>query len=342
MRTSWKRLIAIVACTACVLGAGWFLLFESPFADTIRTAVPGFTMPWAPSEESPAASEEFFSFSIPALRAMRPSGCCVREIEDLEDTIAYRRTKISYQSGGDFVTAAMNVPERIAGRLPVIVFFPDAVDPLGSVFSSELLREQDFFARAGYLTIALEYRSAENGLFDFGATAAKDAVNLLDALFAAGLPNVDTRRIGVFGFGFGGLVAQRLAASSTGVAGYVFFAPAVADPLALIEYYASEQSGLLRAQYGKLLENPQALQTLNPLAYVSEMQAPLQVHHGSADEVVPLAWSDSFVAAIRFAGKEEVEYFRYEGERHRFGDASWGIAANRARAFFDRIVRTPD
>ena len=65
--------------------------------------------------------------------------------------------------------------------------------------------------------------------------------------------------------------------------------------------------------------------------------APILNHHGTADESVPLWWSDELEGWLNEEGVENT-YHIYEGEKHEFGPA-WTLVMQRTVEFFDEILK---
>jgi dipeptidyl aminopeptidase/acylaminoacyl peptidase len=92
----------------------------------------------------------------------------------------------------------------------------------------------------------------------------------------------------------------------------------------------------VRAAFGRPADNPRFWARASARRYSHRVDVPVQVHHGTADEVCPIAWSRATVAALRRAG-QAVEFHRYRGEEHRFHDG-WPAMAVRMADFFDQHV----
>lgn len=74
-------------------------------------------------------------------------------------------------------------------------------------------------------------------------------------------------------------------------------------------------------------------QAASPLWQLREGLPPFYVIHGSGDDVVPVAQSDTFVAALRRLGNA-AEYFRVAGEDHNFSGGSFGTIERGYLSFF--------
>ena len=73
------------------------------------------------------------------------------------------------------------------------------------------------------------------------------------------------------------------------------------------------------------------------MAYLADITAPIQIHHGTADAEVPLQFSQTLASDLKAAGKP-VELYTYAGSDH---NISQGLsqAMVRSIAFFDRALK---
>lgn len=125
-------------------------------------------------------------------------------------------------------------------------------------------------------------------------------------VFAANHTRVDAGRLGAIGFALGGHIAMTLAMSpppgTTLKCVVDFFGPTLAPKLA-----------------GRRASMP-----------------PLQIHHGTGDEIVDIAESEQLVNELRAAGKVKglgYEFFRYPHQGHGFSGADLVSSRVRTVAF---------
>jgi dipeptidyl aminopeptidase/acylaminoacyl peptidase len=95
--------------------------------------------------------------------------------------------------------------------------------------------------------------------------------------------------------------------------------------------------GDLLKQYGTPDENPSFWAAISAVTYVGDLSGPLQLHHGTADQTVPLEYSLMLEEQISAAGKP-VELYTYEGDDHNIAK-NWGTAMTRSVEFMDRHVK---
>jgi len=79
-------------------------------------------------------------------------------------------------------------------------------------------------------------------------------------------------------------------------------------------------------------------QRLSPLPYLDYVNAPVLIHYGTADEVVPLKWPDDLRAGLAAAGKA-VRMELYEGQPHSFQGAANQRYLEDTAAFFAEHVQ---
>ena len=89
--------------------------------------------------------------------------------------------------------------------------------------------------------------------------------------------------------------------------------------------------------YGTPEENPEFWASISPIAYVSDISGPLQLHHGTNDADVPLEFSASLDQAMQASG-QTVEYYVYNGDNHNLLN-NWGTVMQRTIEFFDKYVK---
>jgi dipeptidyl aminopeptidase/acylaminoacyl peptidase len=89
--------------------------------------------------------------------------------------------------------------------------------------------------------------------------------------------------------------------------------------------------------FGEPSANPDFWYKISAINYVSAITGPVQIHHGTADDTVPQAQSDSLAAALKKAGRPH-EYFVYQGGDHQFNGSS-DIALQRMLTLFDAALK---
>ena len=90
-------------------------------------------------------------------------------------------------------------------------------------------------------------------------------------------------------------------------------------------------------QYGSPEENPVFWRSISANSYVGEISGPIQLHHGTADEDVPLVFSELLFNEMLNAN-QYAELYTYEGDNHNISNY-FSTAMQRTIEFFDRFVK---
>lgn len=80
------------------------------------------------------------------------------------------------------------------------------------------------------------------------------------------------------------------------------------------------------------------LETISPIYYLDRITAAVSIHHGRADELVPLRWSIDLCERLTTLEKE-VECFWYENAPHTFYGEGEALFEQRVVEFFNRMLR---
>lgn len=295
--------------------------------------------PAAPEASAPSAPEH------PTLQTLVDTEleATVLELgEQVEKNDAFTITAVTYDSGKETVTGALSVPTS-DGPHPAVILVHGVVDPEIYQPGSGLVREQVYFAQAGYIVLSTDLRnstaapdSAEALGVDLGSTL--DAINAVRALQASALPELDDGRIAMLGHSLGGLLTlNTLVTRPELVDAAVVVAPASITPSENIDYLTTVFGGTpahIIEEYGTPETNPQFWRAISPRGLVDRVEAPLLIEHGTEDKTIPYAWSEDTAAVWRDAGKP-VELVALEGEGHVIQER-WGEGMKLAEEFLDR------
>ncbi len=164
---------------------------------------------------------------------------------------------------------------------------------------------------------------------------------------------VDPERIGMWGHSMGGFITLRAMVVSKDIKAGVIWAGVVVSYQDLFERWrrrgvpsgtpsiTSTRGGswrqALSLQFGTPQENPEFWNSLSANSFLSDISGPIQLHHGTADESVPVEFSEKLEQQLKDAGKT-VELYTYEGDDHNIA-ANFNIAAERSVEFFDKYLK---
>ncbi|MFE6618885.1 alpha/beta hydrolase family protein [Streptomyces sp. NPDC057740] len=314
---------------------------DPPASTRAAGTTPTPTRTQTPSTSTPAPADPV---SLPALIRREHHGSGLRLGAVRLRTDAYTQYAVTYRSNGLTVSGIMNVP-RGEGPFPALVLAHGYIDPDVYTTGQGMPREQDLLARRGYVVLHTDYRNHAGSDDDpdndvnlrLGYT--EDVINAVQALRSADRPDVDDGRIGLLGRSMGGGVVYNALVVAPGlVDAAVVFAPVSSRPEENIDRFQRPEGDPLVEEieeaHGTPEENPEFWRQVSPVTYVDRVTEPLLVHHGTADDTCPPAWSRTTVAAFEAAGKD-VELRRWAGEGHTFGPR-WRESMDVTTAFFER------
>ncbi|MBL8055884.1 MAG: alpha/beta fold hydrolase, partial [Anaerolineales bacterium] len=328
-------------------------------ATATLTVVPSATPP-AP----PTATPTPHPMSIAALRQREFPGSDIVIESELEPGVNYRRYYASYLSDGLKIYALLTVPngERPAAGWPAIVFNHGFIPPDVYRTTQRYVAYVDNLARSGYIVFRIDYRGHDQSEGE-ARGAYGDPGYIADVLNAAAslrrFAEADPARIGMWGHSMGGYLTLRAMVVDPGIRAGVIWAGVVApypdlfargsdfltppptsaaggDPAATPAPGRRWRSAWI-AQYGTPDENPEFWNSISSNAYLSEISGPLQLHHGTADESVPLAASETLYGEMLAAGRT-VEFYTYADDNHNLS-GFFTTAMQRTLAFYDLYLK---
>jgi fermentation-respiration switch protein FrsA (DUF1100 family) len=277
----------------------------------------------------------------------------------IEQTLApgsnYQRYIASYRSEGLKIYALLTVPdgEKPATGWPVIIFNHGYIPPKQYRTTDRYVAYVDALARSGYIVFRPDYRGNGSSEGEPGSPYSSPDYTV-DVLNAVGsmkrYSNADPNRIGMWGHSMGGGITLRAMVVSKDIKAGVIWAgvvgtysdllnrwhPTSADSSSAPPEARHWREDLVKA-YGTPETNPEFWNSISPNAYLADLSGPVQLHHGTADENVPIAFSDELAQQIQAAGKQ-VEYYRYQGDNHNISK-NFTTAMQRSIQFFDKYVK---
>jgi dipeptidyl aminopeptidase/acylaminoacyl peptidase len=291
---------------------------------------------------------------ILALRQREYPGSAITIEETLEPGGNYERYYASYLSEGLKIYGLLTVPhgERPAAGWPGIIFNHGYIPPDVYRTTERYIAYVDRLASSGYVVFRIDYRGhdrsegeATGAYGDIGYTV--DVLNALASLKQ--YPQVDPERIGMWGHSMGGYLTLRAMVISPDIKVGVIWAGVVGTYEDLLyNWHRSDGSTPTPrpggrgwrswlATYGTPEENPDFWNDISSNSYLADISGPVQLHHGTADESVPLAFSEKLFTQLLDVGKM-VELYTYEGDNHNIS-INFTTAMNRAIEFFDRYLK---
>lgn len=247
------------------------------------------------------------------------------------------------------VSGVLNVPKE-PGTYPVIVMFrgyapKETYQPgIGTQPSAKVLSQN------GFITIApdfLGYGESDASLandFENRLQTYTTALTLLSSLSTlnngleasySGQIKADINKVGMWGHSNGGQIALSVLAISGATYPTVLWAP-VSKPFPYsILYYTDESSDRGKALRKALanFEKEYDAEQFSPSNYYQWIKAPIEINQGTADQEVPVWWSDELVTQLKKEGID-VTYSTYPGADHNLRPNGWSNAVSQNMQFY--------
>ena len=354
-----------------VLGVGWKLCI--PAADAPARAPANSTLQSTPTPSAPSAAlpptpmptptltesqadqrqaESLPELRIDTMRKQRYPGSDLVIEQTLAPGANYSRSIVSYRSDGLKILALLTVPngEKPATGWPVVIFNHGYIPPEIYRTTERYVAYVDGFARNGYIVLRSDYRG--HGFSEGEAGSAYSApdytVDVLNAVAAVKrYPDADPNRIGMWGHSMGGSITLRTMVTTGDIKAGVIWAGVVATYADLFANWDSREAPwreralrwrqLAFDAYGTPAENPTFWNAISPNSYLADLSGPIQLHHGTLDADVPLAYSQSLAQQIQ-AVDGQVELYVYDGDNHNLS-VNFATAMARSLTFFDTYVK---
>ena len=322
------------------------------------TATPTQTLtpePTATFTPEPTATPVPHPMSIIALRNQEYPGSEITVVKELERGVNYRRYYVYYLSEGLKIYALLTIPkgEPPEGGFPAIVFNHGYIPPDVYKTTERYIAYVDQLARAGYVVFRIDYRGHDQS--EGEATGAYgnpgyqvDVMNALASLKQH--PAVNPEKIGMWGHSMGGYLTLRAMTISSEIKAGVIWAGVVASyPDLLYNWrrtgaFTPSPSSTSRGwrstwieQYGTPEENPAFWDSVSATSYLSDLSGPIELHHGTADDDVPVEFSIRLAELGRQHG-QIVNLYTYEGDNHNISKY-FTQAMNQTIAFFDIYLK---
>lgn len=332
---------------------------------TIAAQTPRAPSPAATATPAAARwSTDPHPLQIEVMRQQAYPGSPLTVEQTLEPGSNYSRTIVSYRSDGYKIYALMTIPHgtKPVSGWPAIIFNHGYVDPAVYRATTRYVAYVDAIARSGYIVFMPDYRgwgTSEGGMVVGGGYGAPDlTVDVLNALaLLKAHPDVDVNRIGMWGHSMGGQLTLRAMVVAQDIKAGVVWGSVVApypDIIALWNNFGppSELNQRDRLwvedfsswvkdfsdQYGTPEENPDFWATISPNTYLADLSGPIELHHSTTDEMVPLAWAETLVEELKAVDRQPFEFYTYPGDNHNIS-ANFSVAMQRTLAFFDQYVK---
>ncbi|KKU92517.1 MAG: Dipeptidylaminopeptidase/acylaminoacyl-peptidase [Microgenomates group bacterium GW2011_GWA1_48_10] len=294
---------------------------------------------------------------IEVMRQKPHPGSKITIEETLSPGINYNRYITSYLSDSLKIYGLLTIPTtpKPEKGYPAIDFLHGHLDGNSYTPTERYAAYQDGFAANGYVTFKPDLRGhgqsqGELSASNFSPDYVTDALNAKASLQQ--MPEVNPEKIGMWGHSMGGGITLKSMVVVKDIKAGVIWAGVVGDYEDLLERYRrripwlragtmpsssiSTMAALLE-KYGSPSANSPFWQSVDPYSYLSDISGPIQLHHGTADDSVPIEFSRHLRDALQKEGKT-VEEYEYVGSDHNITQG-FNLAMQRSIAFFDKHLK---
>lgn len=284
--------------------------------------------------------DPFLDLYLDSLRLKNYGGGVLQDEGNLNGADGFSRKLFKYRSEGLVLYGFINIPDG-DGPFPVITLIHGYVDPGKYNTLDYSTRYADALAKEGFITLHPNlrgYAPSQKGENILGVGDTVDVLNLLALVrqqsgSAGLLEKADGSRIGLWGHSMGGGIVMRALIIDREIKAGLLYATIHSNEEFNLSHFEKDGRGNI-----KLIAPASALAKISPSNYLNEITAPISIHHGGLDDVVPVGWSRDLCEVLDNLGKD-VQCKEYPDQPHTFqknGDTSF---INNMIAFFDETVK---
>ncbi len=289
--------------------------------------------------------------SIQFLQEQDYPGSELEFTETLTPGSNFNRYIASYESEGNSINGLLTIPiaEPPEGGFPIIVFIHGYIPPDVYQTTSRYVEYQAGLASNGFITYKIDLRGhadseGEPVTGHFSYAYVIDTLNAISSLKKH--PTANPGKIGLWGHSNGGQIGFRTMVISNEVDAGVFWAGVVGSFEDMLETYNQDIPFLnleerdtpqLVQENGLPSENPEFWQQIDPYYHLDNIAGAIQLHHGTADDSVPIELSRELEQALTEANKT-IELYEYPGGDHNLGGPDFTPAMQRTVEFFQEYL----
>lgn len=348
------KVLAFFAALVLVGFFSWFLL--SPKGSIVQQSENYPLTDQQNLDNFGGVENELHSLSIEALRKAEYPGSDLVIEQTLSKGSNYKRYIVSYKSEGLKIYALLTVPngEPPKSGWPVIIFNHGYIPPTQYQTTERYVAYTDIFSRNGYVLLKPDYRGHGNSEgIPSGAYGSNgytmDVLNAVSSIKK--YPGVNPDKIGMWGHSLGGFLTLRNMVISKDVKAGVIWAGVIASYPDLLNNWRRRNAipppGIpagarrwrdeLTEKYGPPEQNPSFWNSISANSYLADVSGPIQLHHGTEDQSVPIEFSKKLEEQLKATGKV-VELYTYPGDDHNLS-ANLSLALQRSVEYFDKYLK---
>jgi len=322
MRRFLLSILLTLLLASCVPAAP--VTISTP-AITETLFVPSTPFPTPTSTLIPTISptpDPYYTWSNAYLRLRTYGGGQIEFLEVMEQNLYFTRYLIRYPSDELNIYGFADIPTDDQIH-PVIIALHGYIDPAVYNTMDYTSHYADALASAGYIVFHPNlrgYQPSDDGENLFRVGMAIDVLNLIALVKSQSggtdlLKNADPNSIGLWGHSMGGGITTRVITVSQDVKAAVLYAAMSGDEeknYNAIREWSGETRGL-----EELNVPADALQNISSMYFFGDITAAVSIHHGTADQLVPMDWSVTTCGQLQSLGRNVTCQY-YENMPHTF------------------------
>ena len=341
---SKTKTIVLTAASLLLIFVGFKILEKEPASEEAINQAPA-ELPVEATEKT--AVQEDLPMSIEFLRQREYPGGSFTIEKNLPNGTNYRQQVVSYLSEDLKIYGLLTTPlaPKPDKGFPAVLFIHGYIPPEQYSTTGNYPTYQAALGRGGFVTFKPDLRGHGDSQGE-PVTAHFSEKYVVDTLHALSYlkdhKDVDPERIGYWGHSNGGEIGLRTAVITSEIKAGVFWAGVVGSFEDMLETY-NQKIPFLRDNDHELVQerglpsrNPEFWSQIDPYSYLNDISMPIQLHHGTNDDSVPIELSLRLKEELEKKGKS-VEYFEYPGDDHNIGINS-GLAWQRTIAFYKKYL----
>jgi len=279
------------------------------------------------SGEFVSEEKKLHPMSIESLRSGEYPGNDFVIEKELANGTNYKQYIVSYQSEGLKIYGLLTVPLGVKPEngWPAIIFVHGYIPPKQYSTTGNYPTYQARLARAGFVTFKPDLRGHGNSEGE-AVSAHYSEKYIVDTMYAISYlknyQDLDADRIGYWGHSNGGEIGLRTILISDDIKAASLWAGVVGSYQDMFETYnykipflRNVTSTDLVIEHGLPSENEEFWSQIDPYTFLGDIDIPVELQHGTADESVPVELSISLKNKLEELGKDVVLY-EYKGDDH--------------------------
>lgn len=243
------------------------------------------------------------------------------------------------------VTGLINIPEG-SGKYPIIILLRGYVDQSIYTTGTGTKRVGEYFRDNGYITLAPDFLGyggsdpqSEN-IFESRFQTYTTTLTLLKSISKENFPNWDGKNIFIWAHSNGGQVALTVLTVTGKDYPTVLWAPVTEGFPYSVLYYTNESDDggkFIRSKLAKF-EEDYDVDKFSFTNYLTQINAPIEYHWGTADDAISSEWRDRFLNRMKKSGKDVTNY-NHSGADHNMNPL-WSEVIQKTFQFFEKNKRT--